>query len=532
MYCTNCPSPRFSSAERHHLCGMVDVAVFSIIEKEDRAVLWFLNLEEVTIHWLPSSHSFKYGIFKNSYGQKIRVAIFRAGEAGNINMATLTSLVHAALLPRLSVLVGIAAGLKSGDLTDGENNRKVTGVKIGTVLVPREIVDYSFAAIKKVEDLVVEEIPLHKKHPVEKVGLAVYKHLTGSEVKELIARRNEYMKMENHDWRGQLDKESFPVPNKEDRSEWLSSLPLKVVDPSELVVTDDDVASSNLLLKNEEVLQKLHLYRHPRVKGGEMEAAGFAVASRTCNAEWLVIRAVSDLGDMAKSDLFQPYACASAAGYLAAVLRKLDLNLIRNSAADTLHRHLLGRAESAVKVVLDAFATIFHDQLGRKVNLEIYWNGEAKVVGNGGTRNVPGVIRHGNMKAERSGALNRFEPHRFFPFKPGQGMTRAVAQAADPVSALPEVFHLIQPSENTPLNWVYAVPLFENVSHVGERTGALCCTSTEPLFHEQATDAEIAKAKIGLKAIVGSVRDVVTSACISTGAFDLVLREVILDVEP
>ncbi len=528
MHCNNCPSPPFSSAERHHLCGMVDVAVFSIIEREDKAVLWFLDLREVTIHWLPSSHSFKYGIFENSHGQKIRVAVFRAGEAGNINMATLASLAHAALLPRLSVLVGIAAGLKSGDLIEGEKRQKVNGVKIGTVLVPREIVDYSFAAIRKVEDLVVEETPLHKKHPVEKIGLAVYKLLTGMEVKDLIARRNEYMKMENHDWRGQLDKESFPVPNREDRSEWLSSLPLKVVDPSELVVTDDDVASSNLLLKNEEVLQKLHVHRHNRVKGGEMEAAGFAVASRACNAEWMVIRAVSDLGDSAKSDLFQPYACASAAGYLVAILRKLDLNLIRNGAADALHRHLLGKAEAAVKGGLEAFVTIFHDQLGQKVNLEIYWKGNAKVVENGSTKHVPGVIRHGDMKAERSGALNRFEPHRFFAFKPLQGITRAVAQAADPATALPEVFHLIQPSENTPLNWVYAIPLFESMSHTGDRTGALCCTSTDSLFPEQATKAEIAKAKFKLRAMIGSVRDVVTSTCISTGAFDLVMREVTL----
>lgn len=532
MHCTNCPSPAFSSAERHHLCGMVDVAVFCIIENEDRAVHWFLNLDDEMIHWLPSAHNFKYGIFKNSHGQKIRVAIFRSADAGNINMATLTSLVHAALLPRLSILVGIAAGLKSGELVEGKIKRKVTGVKIGTVIVPREIVDYSFAAIKKVEDLVVQEIPLHKKHPVEKIGLAVYKHLDDCETEELIARRNEYMKLQNQHWRGQLDKESFPVPNAADKSLWLSSLQLNVVDPSELVVTDDDLASSNLLLKNEEVLQKLHLNRHVRVKGGEMEAAGFAVASRACGAEWLVIRAVSDLGDTSKSDLFQPYACANAAGYLTAVLRKLDLNLVRNGAADTLHKHRLQKAVSAVKIVLDAFVIVCHDQLNRKVNLEIYWTGDAKLGENKEAKYFRGVIRDGMMKAERSGALNRFEPNRFFPFHPRIGTARVVAQVADPDKKMPELFHEIQSSENTPLKWVYAIPLFDNMSHSGDSIGVLCCTSTDLLFREDATVVERARAKINLKAMIGSVRDVVTSACLSTGAFDLATREVSVDVEP
>jgi len=512
---------------------MIDVAVFTILEEEEEAAIWFLELEGVKVHWLPNDQSFKCGIFNNSVGQQIHIAVFGSRDQGNISMATLTALVHAALLPRLSVLVGIAAGLKSGDLNDGNDVStviKVDGVKIGTVLVPREVVDYSFAAIKSVEDLAVEE-QRHRLYRIEKLGLAVGKLLDEEEHEELIVRRNKYMGEINSKWTGKLDGVSFPPPPKIANNTWVESLKLNVVPPTEFKVTNGDVASSNLLLKNAGILQKLHARHHPQVKGAEMEAAGFAAASRSCNAEWFVIRAVSDFGDEDKSDRFQPYACANAAGYLAVLLRKLDLNLLRNGRADALQKHRLQKAEYEIKVVLEAFASIFDDQLKRKVNLEIYWTGQAKLVGKVDRPSIQGVIRDGKIKAERGGFLNRYEPRRFFSFKPKRNEPRAVAQAADPENMSPEVFHSVSQEENTPLKWVYAIPLYRNMEHAGDRTGTLCCTSTEPILKE-ATTATFEEEQLKLKAMLGIVRDLVTSTCISTCAFDLVTREVTIDVEP
>lgn len=529
MNCQACPAPSLQASDRHHLCALVDVAIFTILEVEERAVLWFLKLEDLGVHWLSTGTAFKYGTFVNDAGSKVRIAVFRAGHSGNGPMASLASFAHASLLPRLSLLAGICAGLKSAD-AGAAFKRPIKGLRVGTVVMPREVIDYSHAIVSAGSELGVPEyIPAHRVHMLKGIGLSLKTGCNEEERTIMIDGRNHYMRLhENKSWTGRADERSFPTPKGTAMESWKSTvLPQQVLDPEDFVVSDNDIASSNLLLKNERELQNLHVNRHGRVMAADMESAGFAVACEAARAEWSVVRGVSDLGDTAKSDQFQPYAAANAAAYLRHALGKLDINLLRNTAADILNRMRLREAQVSVASVLEAFASIFHDHLGRRVNLEIYWIGRGTYNMNGTSIILEGVVRDGSMKAERSGALNRFEPNRFFPFEPPDGNSRAVARAGAPGTG-PEhyVFHPIDPAESTPLKWVYAVPLYSERNLQGQRVGVLCCTSTESLTDGDASPEQAAQAKIALRALIGGVRDVVTNTCINTDVWGLVRRDV------
>jgi hypothetical protein len=188
--------------------------------------------------------------------------------------------------------------------------------------------------------------------------------------------------------------------------------------------------------------------------------------------------------------------------------------------------------EEEIKSILEAFATIFQDQVGLRVNLEIYWSGQAKYFVDGKAFYVPGVIRDGNMKAERSGGLNRFEPRRFFAFRPKHSQPRAVAQCADP-EVTEEVFHIVDKSkENTPLSWVYAIPILSKKDHTGNKLGAICCTSTDPLFQQGDSIGEKDRKRHRVKAMLGILRDLLQSAFVSTDRFFFVEEEVELGSEP
>ena len=130
----------------------------------------------------------------------------------------------------------------------------------------------------------------------------------------------------------------------------------------------------------------------------------------------------------------------------------VDLNLLKSlSSTDALLATRKQRSEKEVTSVLETFATIFKDQLERPLNLEIYWKGTEKC--SDGSQ-IGGVIQNGNMKAERCGGLNRFQPLRFFPFIPKDGgEPKAVARCVGE-SGVDEVLHLIVEKENTPLKWL------------------------------------------------------------------------------
>lgn len=525
MSCKLCQSSDVHPFRMHHLCGLIDVAVFTILEVEQRAVIELLSLSDQSVHYLHTGARFHYGTYRNDKSQNLRIALVSAELAGNPTMASLAAIVHTELLPRLSVLTGICAGLKSRPASP--RSKELRGLKIGAVVVPREVVDYSHAVVTGATELGnPDQTPAHKQYEIHGLGRTFPIQLTRRQANRILKDRDVYMGAQFATWTGRLDYDSFQVPENSSKKDWGDFFRENVFDPEDFPISDDDLASSNLLLKNEIVLQALNEKRHSRVRAADMEAAGFAVASNSCSAEWVVIRGVSDLGDSVKSDLFQTYASANAAAYLTFVLHTLDANLLRNRPADRLIAARLERAQLAVSSVLESFVTIIFDHLDKKVNLEVYWVGTQATGDDSNRHFVLGVVRDGRMRAERAGSLNRFEPNRFFPFNPEDNDPRVVALVGDPSRNLEEKFHEIRAEENSPLKWVYAVPLFDEQDLHGERTGVLCCTSIDPLTTNDATREVREREKLKIRALLGTVREVVTSMCIVTDCWKVVRREV------
>ena len=234
MNCQACPAPSLQGSDRHHLCALVDIAIFTILEVEERAVLWFLKLEDLGVHWLPTGAAFKYGTFVNDAGSKVRVAVFRTGQNGNGPMASLASFVHASLLPRLSVLTGICAGLKSAGV-DADFKRPIKGLRVGTVVMPREVIDYSHAIVSEGRELGQSEyIPTHRVHMLKGIGLSLKTNCNEEERKTMVDLRNDYIRQhENKSWTGSADIRSFPTPGGTNQDDWKSTvLPQQVLDSS------------------------------------------------------------------------------------------------------------------------------------------------------------------------------------------------------------------------------------------------------------------------------------------------------------
>ncbi len=92
------------------------------------------------------------------------------------------------------------------------------------------------------------------------------------------------------------------------------------------------IYSSNLLLRDPNVLQRHQKHTHEQIRVGEMEAAGFSYACQTRfpPLPWFVVRGVSDFGDDFKDDVFHKWASHSAAAYLRCLLKGFDLDLLRS----------------------------------------------------------------------------------------------------------------------------------------------------------------------------------------------------------
>jgi nucleoside phosphorylase len=399
----NCPT--IFPATRHHLCGLVDVAVITGLEVEQLAVLDALGLAETRIEQLSRDVQFIYGKLHNERTQRVLgIAVFCTRQDGNTYMAGLTSLIHALLLPRLAVLLGICAGLQSSTSAAGP---AIKGVRIGAVLVPKNIADFSFGVLTRHEDI-KHVMPRYKLH---RVG-ATADRLLSDDDKQMACRiRDAYLTKQYPKW-GTTDF-AFRTPDDQTLKHWNQFLGGHV-EVKEIPISDHMIASSNWLLRDQDVL--VDLYHHDeRIRGADMESAGFAEASLQCQAECIVVRGVSDVGT-AKGDEFQHLASANAAAYLGVFLRnKLDPASLNDNAAN-LRRFREERAERQIKAVLEAFASLLQDKFALPMNLEIYWVGRHRYVVSGEWER--GVLRDGHLRAERAGALNRFEPRRFFAFLP------------------------------------------------------------------------------------------------------------------
>ena len=481
--CNSCPESPKPNIGAHHLCGHVDVAVITITDEEHETVNNILSLQgrdgKSEHHVLCNGHSFTYGCLWDSGGHKLRVAVFKAGSQGNPAMAVLTTVIQMTLLPRLSILVGIAAGLKGK-------------VKIGDVLIPERVVDFSFVVEKDVKSPGSQNgnaqkirLPRHKsydKKGVSNSGLT--RGISGAAGEDAIESRKSFMRTKGINPDADHT-ESFPPPELIAAKDWGEFLfahvgPIKKI-PG---VHDGILASSNALLKDESVLKELYDKHYDRVRGADMEAAGFAEACDQFHSSWMIVRGVSDFGDRFKSDSFHYYASASAAAYLSAFLKyNGNAKSIRNTrcAADV---YVLTERTAFERNIYEILKVAADDFLGEKcpnipINVGIYWKCTATFPTKEGIRHKNGAGRNEKLHVQRCHGGR--EPTKFHAFEPACGAEPArVAKYMS--GSLLEDGEIIRLDDASALKWLSIATLC--ATQGGEIVGAICCSSTRPLHND------------------------------------------------
>ncbi len=229
-----------------------------------------------------------------------RVAITCIGEAGTAECSgAATSLIYD-YRPKIVILVGIAAGLKSK-------------TKIGDVIISEIVWGYEKASL---DTGYRGKIKLVSRPDVGHVDFSVQQDITSYlsffEKEERIGKL--FLKM------GGI----YPQPSEISRAHYTKHVGAK---PR---IIDGSLASGNKLLKNPSVLHNLQAQGHGRIKAGEMEASGLVTACRQQKVPWLVVRGISDFGDRLKSDDFHAFAAQMAAAVLRDFIAEgLDLTIAK-----------------------------------------------------------------------------------------------------------------------------------------------------------------------------------------------------------
>ena len=210
-----------------------------------------------------------------------RVALVCVGEAGTAECAsTTTALIHKCR-PRLVILVGIAAGVRKK-------------VKIGSVVISERVWGYEKEVLSTGRKGQLKRVPRPSVHPLP--------FRIQQDVNSYFAIRG---REERIDTRFQAIGGFYPRPSrKSGTGDDIASFP---------EVSFATVASGNKLLRHPGLLYRLQNVGHGRIRVGEMEADGLAVACHQEAVDWLVIRGISDFGNKSKSDLYHDFAAQMAA---------------------------------------------------------------------------------------------------------------------------------------------------------------------------------------------------------------------------
>jgi nucleoside phosphorylase len=230
-----------------------------------------------------------------------RVAITCIGEAGTAECSgAATSLIYD-YRPKILILVGIAAGLKSK-------------TKIGDVIISEIVWGYEKASLETGHRREIRVLP---RPDVGRIDFSVQQdiatYLSGFEKEYRIEEH--FMTMGG----------KYPQPGEKNQALYTSHVLAK---PR---IIHGTLASGNKLLKNPNFLHSMQVHAHSRIKAGEMEASGLVAACRQQKVPWLVVRGISDFGDRFKSDDFHAFAAQMAAAVLRDfIVEGLDLAIAKH----------------------------------------------------------------------------------------------------------------------------------------------------------------------------------------------------------
>lgn len=251
-----------------------DVLVLTALPVELHAARTAFGIDDETpsaktnigqIHWRAQIPTGKGGL------ATCTIATF--GTAGNVDAAASTASLLAEFKPKLVVMIGIAAGMRSK-------------VALGDVVISDRVVAYEGAAL--VEGGGSQARP-EMFRPAYSVQQDVTNYLSSREsVKVRLERawRAQGLHFPQSSVAGEVSNDTMPKPS--------------------------TIASGEKLLRDPGKFMQLREL-HGKVESAEMEAAGIFAACYQANVDAVVIRGISDFGDSTKDNQFHDLAAKAAA---------------------------------------------------------------------------------------------------------------------------------------------------------------------------------------------------------------------------
>jgi nucleoside phosphorylase len=289
------------------------IAILTALPKEHAAVHALLDHSQAHSETdQQGTRLYRLGTMPSRQGGRHALVLAMVGVGNGISAVATTQLLNDFPSVRTLILTGIAGGVPHPVKPDDH-------VRLGDIVASNEygVIQYDFVK-EEADDI----IPRHPPRPasanlVRAARLLESENLSGA-----------------RPWDEHVDLvlASLRWRRPAERSDRLASSS----DPSATVAHPRDprrtrrrprvflgpIASSNTLLKNP--IRRDHLRDRHGVKAVEMEGSGTADSAWMAQAHHFVIRGICDYCDANKGDGWQNYAAAVAAGYLKAVLRKID----------------------------------------------------------------------------------------------------------------------------------------------------------------------------------------------------------------
>lgn len=274
----------------------LDVGIVTIIPPELQAVQDAMavqprNRKRIggTIYWEGTRYS-------ELLDHDLRFVLTCAGAPTQASAALATTNMIQHYAPPFLILLGIAAG-RRGKL------------KIGDVIVPREVADFSVRVLEDGEE---------KQRP----RILPLNHAALQMIQAFRCDRAKFLDRFSRLFGSPI------VPKRDQEEEFAKNVTFQPT------IHDNTLASMDALLRDKTKFEDL-CKTHQGIRASEMEAGGFvrACEGRFPSIPWLVIRGISDLGDEFKNDDFHRLASCAAAAFLDVFLADgLDIELVGGAA--------------------------------------------------------------------------------------------------------------------------------------------------------------------------------------------------------
>ena len=233
-------------------------------------------------------------------GDIVNVAVVRSPRQGNISAVAFLHKQLTATSPRIVITVGIAGAVATDDIF------------LGDVLVATQIHDLTVGA----DTMTGREVSVRSGYVSNAVSefvvslgsdqLKEWRHYMSSKLRPIVVCPESLNMLE--DWNSRLT-QAIEKGKQQNASRWI----------------DGSLASSDTLVKTPETAKRWFEIDR-KILGCDMESAGVARACEDSSVPLLVIRGISDIIGLARSNEWEHYACEAAASF---AIELLGLDCIR-----------------------------------------------------------------------------------------------------------------------------------------------------------------------------------------------------------